>query len=135
MLIFPYNVQCNKHIHYNSIQLSFSDQYVDSDHLCPGKHFLFFCLHFLPENLAFQKPTYQHSYAVDGGTSDKAVDGNSNMNFADGSCTFGAHSNFPWWRVDLGQDEFVTEVYLVNIKAQTRLSKFEIRVGRLIHIQ
>ena len=57
------------------------------------------------------------------------------MNFADGSCTFGAHSNFPWWRVDLGQDEFVTEVYLVNIKTQTRLSKFEIRVGRLIHIQ
>ena len=57
------------------------------------------------------------------------------MNFAGGSCTFGAHSNFPWWRVDLGQDEFVTEVYLVNIKALARLSKFEIRVGRLIHIQ
>ena len=57
------------------------------------------------------------------------------MNFADGSCTFGGHLNFPWWRVDLGQDEFVTEVYLVNIEAQTRLSKFEIRVGRLIHIQ
>ena len=56
------------------------------------------------------------------------------MNFADGSCTFVAHSNFPWWRVDLGQDEFVTEVYLVNIKAQTRLGLFEIRVGRLIHI-
>ena len=93
------------------------------------------CGHFLPENLAFQKPTYQHSWAVSGGTSDKAVDGNSNMNFADGSCTLGAHSNFPWWRVDLGQDEFVTEVYLVNIKALTRLSKFEIRVGRLIHIQ
>ena len=36
---------------------------------------------------------------------------------------------------DLGQDEFVTEVYLVNIKAQTRLYKFEIRVGKLIHIQ
>ena len=95
----------------------------------------FFSCVFLLENLAFQKPTYQHSWAVSGGTSEKAVDGNSNMNFADGSCTFGAHSNFPWWRVDLGQDEFVTEVYLVNIKALTRLSKFEIRVGRLIHIQ
>ena len=118
-----------------SIQLSFNNQYVDIDHLCPGKHFFFLCGHFLPENLAFQKPTYQHSWAVNGGTSDKAVDGNSNMTFADGSCTFGAHFNFPWWRVDLGQDEFVTEVYLVNIKAQTRLSKFEIRVGRLIHIQ
>ena len=56
------------------------------------------------------------------------------MNFADGSCTFGAHSNFPWWRVDLGQDEFVTEVYLVNLDVVSRLTKFEIRVGRLIHV-
>ena len=57
------------------------------------------------------------------------------MIFADGSCTFGAGNKFPWWRVDLGQDEFVTEVYIVNIQGQTRLSKFEIRVGRLIHVQ
>ena len=57
------------------------------------------------------------------------------MNFADGSCTFGVHSNFPWWRVDLGQDEFVTEVYLVNLDVVSRLTKFEIRVGRLIHVQ
>ena len=105
---------------------------MDNDHHCPGKHFLFLCV-FLLENLAFQKPTYQHSWAVSGGTSDKAVDGNSNMNFADGSCTFGAHSNFPWWRVDLGQDEFVTEVYLVNMEhSGIRLRNFEIRVGRFI---
>ena len=135
VLIFPYNVQCNKHIQYNSTQLSFNDQYVDSNHLCPGKHFLIVCVHFLLENLAFQKPTYHHSRSVDNGTSDKAVDGNSNMIFADGSCTFGADDEFPWWRVDLGQDEFVTEVYIVNIQGPTRLSKFEIRVGRLIHVQ
>ena len=90
---------------------------------------------FLLENLAFQKPTYQHSYAVGGGTSEKAVDGNSNMDFNDGFCAFGANTNIPWWRVDLGQDEFVTEVYLVNLDVQTRLTKFEIRVGRLIHVQ
>ena len=135
VLIFPYNVQCNKHIQYNSTQLSFNDQYVDSNHLCPGKHFLFVCVHFLLENLAFQNPTYQHSRSIDNGTSDKAVDGNSNMIFADGSCTFVAGDKFPWWRVDLGQDEFVTQVYIVNIQGQTRLSKFEIRVGRLIHVQ
>ena len=41
-----------------------------------GNISFFLCGHFLPENLAFQKPTYQHSYAVSGGTSDKAVDGN-----------------------------------------------------------
>ena len=134
VLIFPYNVQCKKHIQYNSIKLSFNDHYVDSDHIYPGKHFLF-CVHFLLENLAFQKPTYHHTASKDGGTSDKAVDGNSNMNFVDGSCTFGTSDNFPWWRVDLGQDEFVTEVYLVNIKATTRLRLFEIRVGRLIQVQ
>ena len=57
------------------------------------------------------------------------------MIFADGSCTFGEGDKFPWWRVDLGQDEFVTEVYIVNKQGPTRLSKFEIRVGRLIHVQ
>ena len=107
---------------------------MDSDY-CPGIHFLFLCVHFLLENLAFQKPTYQHSYAVGGGTSEKAVDGNSNMDFDDGFCAFGANTNIPWWRVDLGQDEFVTEVYLVNLDVVSRLTKFEIRVGRLIHVQ
>ncbi|CAH3169062.1 unnamed protein product [Pocillopora meandrina] len=86
------------------------------------------------ENLAFQKPTYQHSYAVVGGTSEKAVDGNSNMHFDDGFCAFVANTNIPWWRVDLGQDEFVTEVYLVNLDVQTRLTKFEIRVGTVSNI-
>ena len=41
--------------------------------------------------------------------------------------------NQPWWRVDLGQDELVTEVYLVNRGdcCGDRLDNFEIRVGRL----
>ena len=42
---------------------------------------------------------------------------------------------FPWWRVDLGQDEFVTEVYVVGLLDVDRLRKFEIRVGRLILLQ
>ena len=42
----------------------------------------------------------------------------------------------PWWRVDLGQDELVTEVYVVNrlgsdCACGNRLDNFEIRVGRL----
>ena len=118
------------------MQLSFDDQYVDSDHLCARKlFFVCVCVHFLLENLAFQKPTYQHIRTLAGGTSDKAVDGDSNMNFAGGSCTFVSKNPFPWWRVDLGQDEFVTEVYVVSLHDVYRLRKFEIRVGRLIHLQ
>ena len=93
------------------------------------------CVHFLLENLAFQKPTYQHIRTLAGGTSDRAVDGNSNMNFAGGSCSFVQDNPFPWWRVDLGQDEFVTEVYVVGLLNVNRLRQFEIRVGRLIHLQ
>ena len=95
----------------------------------------FVCEHFLLENLAFQKPTYQHKKTLDNGTSDRAVDGNSNMNFLNGSCSFVQDNPFPWWRVDLGQDEFVTEVYVVGLHDVHRLREFEIRVGRLIHLQ
>ena len=118
------------------MQLSFNDQYVESNHLCPRKLFFFcVCVHFLLENLAFKKPTYQYTTTLVGGTSDKAVDGNSNMDFAGGSCSFVKKNLFPWWRVDLGQDEFVTEVYVVGLLDVDRLRKFEIRVGRLIHLQ
>ena len=68
--------------------------------------------------------------------SDRAVDGNSSMVLAHNSCTDVESNQKPWWRVDLGQDEFVTEVYIVNaIQKSTRLREFEIRVGRLIHLQ
>ena len=118
------------------MQLSFYDQYVDSNHLCLRK-LLFFCVcvHFLLENLAFQKPTYQHTETLVNGTSDRAVDGNSNMDFWGGSCSFVQKNPFPWWRVDLGQDEIVTEVYVVGLLDVDRLRKFEIRVGRLILLQ
>ena len=45
----------------------------------------------------------------------------------------------PWWRVDLGHDELVTEVYVVNrldsdCGCTNRLDDFEIRVGRFFSI-
>ena len=100
-------------------------------------NFSFLCVcTFSPlENLAFQKPTYQHLKTLVNGTSDRAVDGNSNINFAGESCSFVQDNPFPWWRVDLGQDEFVTEVYVVGLHDVHRLTKFEIKVGRLIHLQ
>ena len=69
------------------------------------------------------------------------MDGNSNtdMKGGYGSCTisYSTSSEQAWWRVDLGQDELVTEVYVVNrldsdCHCGNRLNNFEIRVGRLI---
>ena len=37
-----------------------------------------------------------------------------------------------WWRVDLGNEERVIEVYIVNRNEGNRLDNFEIRVGRLL---
>ena len=60
------------------------------------------------------------------------MDGNSATGYGDNSCTHTATGqNKPWWRVDLGKVEHVTEVYIVNreISVGNRLSEFEIRVG------
>ena len=73
------------------------------------------------------------------------MDGNSNTDFKygkpQGSCTmtYSTSSEHAWWRVDLGGDELVSEVYVVNrldseCKCGNRLNNFEIRVGRLIAI-
>ena len=93
------------------------------------------------ENLAYGKQTYQYSGKFKDGSSGKAVDGNSNTNFENGnprgSCTMtNPKRDQPWWRVDLGQDELVAEVYVVNrlnsdCGCGNRLDNLEIRVGRL----
>ncbi|KAL9950701.1 hypothetical protein ACROYT_G043242 [Oculina patagonica] len=83
------------------------------------------------ENLAFGKQTSQIS-TDHGGVSSRAVDGNSDTNIYSGSCTHTRWANQPWWRVDLGQVEPVSEVYIVNRGDglwSFRLSNFEIRVG------
>ena len=71
-----------------------------------------------------------------GGASGRAVDGNSATNYNLGkSCTHTYEKVYkPWWRVDLGQIEPVSELYIVNQEDDpwwTRQTDFEIRVGRL----
>ncbi|KAL9950691.1 hypothetical protein ACROYT_G043230 [Oculina patagonica] len=81
------------------------------------------------ENLAFGKTTHQSSTQHDAASS-RAVDGNSQTDYTAKSCTHTTTTSKPWWRVDLGQEEPVSEVYIVNRDALgNRLSKFEIRVG------
>ena len=82
------------------------------------------------ENLAYQKDTIQSSIGIQG-VGSRAVDGNSNTNFNDGSCAHTLNEKQPWWRVDLGNVELVNEVYVVNRGdcCGDRLNPFEIRVG------
>ena len=84
------------------------------------------------ENLAFGKQTNQIN-TNHGGLSTLGVDGNSATNYNRRSCTHTMRENKAWWRVDLGQNEPVSEVYIVNRGSRWayRLNNFEIRVGRL----
>ncbi|KAL9950901.1 hypothetical protein ACROYT_G043472 [Oculina patagonica] len=86
------------------------------------------------ENLAFGKQTNQSSTKWDGQSS-RGVDGISLTNYAEGSCTHTQLEDEPWWRVDLGQVEPISEVYIVNRGDGSwgyRLSDFEIRVGTIV---
>ncbi|KAL9950689.1 hypothetical protein ACROYT_G043228 [Oculina patagonica] len=92
------------------------------------------------ENLAFRKPTVQFRGQYWKGKSSLAVDGNSNTYFRKpgdvvGSCTQTDRTDQPWWRVDLEQEESVSEVYVVNRGTEcncgNRLDNFEIRIGNI----
>ena len=49
------------------------------------------------------------------GVSDKAVDGNSDTEFRNGSCTHTQSRNPSWWIVDLGSDKVpVSDIFIVN---------------------
>ena len=89
------------------------------------------CFYFA-ENLAFGKQTDQISTYL-GFVSSRAVDGNSNTSLnAGSSCASTERANQPWWRVDLGREEPVSELYIVNRGdcCGARLENFEIRVGK-----
>ncbi len=90
----------------------------------------------IQENLAFGKQTNQSSTKWDGQSS-RGVDGISSTNYVEGSCTHTQLEDEPWGRVDLGQVEPGSEVYIVNRGDGSwgyRLSNFEIRVGRLQYL-
>ena len=89
----------------------------------------------ISDNLAFGKQTDQSSVNFDG-VSSRAVDGISNTDHYANSCTHTDRELNSWWRVDLGQVEQVSEIYLVNQENEWffRQDNFEIRVGRLHHL-
>ena len=60
---------------------------------------------------AWQSSTLDHIYIP---TADKAVDGNSASNFTYQSCTHTNEQYHPWWAVDLGAKNLVSEVVITN---------------------
>ena len=90
------------------------------------------------DNLALKKFTKQSSTLYYRGlalSSNLAVDGNLDTNTGERkSCTHTREQSNPWWGVDLGSRQKVSEVYIVNRGdcCGDRLSSFEIRVGMFL---
>ena len=92
------------------------------------------CLHsfvflLIQGNIALFKPTDQLGL-YDTSYSSNAVDGGKQTNYEMCSHTTGGPN--PWWKVDLGREEDVAEVHILNrgsIKFAVRLNGAEIRVG------
>jgi len=81
-------------------------------------------------NAARGMPTEQSS-TMKGGSSDRAVDGHTNTDFKDNSCTHTEYELKPWWKVDLGKKRTVSAVQVWNRGdcCGSRLDNFEVRVG------
>eukprot|EP00746_Dinoflagellata_sp_MGD_P141507 gnl/MRDRNA2_/MRDRNA2_74607_c0_seq1.p1 gnl/MRDRNA2_/MRDRNA2_74607_c0~~gnl/MRDRNA2_/MRDRNA2_74607_c0_seq1.p1 ORF type:complete len:531 (+),score=79.93 gnl/MRDRNA2_/MRDRNA2_74607_c0_seq1:34-1626(+) len=82
--------------------------------------------------LAKKRPTSQSSTRAGGGESERAVDGNSDAEWAGQSCThtFATGERHPWWQVDIGQVKPIGRVRLRNRKeASERLDRWQVRVG------
>ncbi|XP_077096490.1 uncharacterized protein LOC143747552 [Siphateles boraxobius] len=84
----------------------------------------------VPRNLALGATAVQSSIFNQGGAQ-KAVDGNRNPLFSQGSCSHTNADRDPWWRVDLGEVYEVTRVSITNIAdcCATRITGAQIRIG------
>jgi len=81
-------------------------------------------------NAARGMPAEQSS-TLRGGSADRAVDGHTNTDFKDNSCTHTEYELKPWWKVDLGKTHIVSAVDIWNRGdcCGSRLKNFEVRVG------
>jgi hypothetical protein len=87
-----------------------------------------------PTNLALGKPATQISTAAGapGATANRAVDGNRDGNFFDGSVTHTEYEVQPWWQVDLGASYNLGYVTLWNrtdCACPERLTNFYVLVS------
>ena len=83
------------------------------------------------ENLALNRPTAQSSSAH-GGSSSRAVDGDTSGVWRNGSVTHTAAENQPWWEVDLGSVQNISQINIFNRTDSccvSRLSDFYVLVS------
>jgi RHS repeat-associated protein len=82
------------------------------------------------QNLALAGTASQSSTAF-GGTANRANDGNTDGNFADGSVSHTDYQNQPWWQVDLGSSQQVSSVNVWNRTdcCQSRTTNFNVIVS------
>ena len=87
------------------------------------------------ENIAAGKNTIQSSTFLDG-TSGRALDGNPDTVYENGSCSHTLGDNPSWWRVDLGSSHVpVSEVHIVNrfsshVQIRQRNEDYKITLGK-----
>lgn len=81
-----------------------------------------------PANLALNKTATQSTDPGWGGPASKAVDGNTDGNWLNGSVTHTNYDNQAWWQVDLGSLQWVQNVELWNRTdcCPERLSNFNV---------
>lgn len=81
-------------------------------------------------NAARGMPASQSS-TMRGGSADRAVDGHTNTDYSENSCTHTEYELKPWWKTDLGKAHTVASVQIWNRGdcCGSRLSDFEVRVG------
>jgi RHS repeat-associated protein len=82
------------------------------------------------QNLAVGMPSTQSSTAAPG-TANRANDGNTDGNFADGSVSHTNLENQPWWQVDLGSSQQISSVKVWNRTdcCSSRTSNFNVIVS------
>ncbi|XP_067249145.1 fucolectin-1-like [Chanodichthys erythropterus] len=89
----------------------------------------------ISRNIALGAKTVQSSTDSFLGSAKHAVDGNSNSNYAHGSCTHTNSEHNPWWRVDLMGVYSINKVTIANRGdcCGERISGAQIRIGNSLH--
>ena len=75
--------------------------------------FVMISMFVIPDSIAHGQTTFQSSTAAYG-VSSRAVNGNKNTIYNEGSCTHTRNEDTPWWAVDLQWNRLVGEVYITN---------------------
>ena len=85
--------------------------------ICKRSPFIYLIPGIRDTNVALNRPcTHISSYSDNEGPAvcERAVDGDTSSDFADGSCTHTLSEHHAWWAVDLGQSYFIDRVTVYN---------------------